>query len=199
MSPDDLRLLLAGDLHAAARRLLGCTLVRGERRARIVEVESYHGSEPGCHSFRGETPRTRPMFGPPGLAYVYFTYGNHWMLNVVAEEPGNSAAILIRAAQPLAGHDLMWPQRPKAKTDRDLLSGPGKLAAAFSLDGGFNNMDLLDSRSELHIEIGEPVDEVLVGTRIGLAPGKGDDLPWRWIDAARWEWASPPRLKPSNT
>lgn len=190
-----LRELLERDLHGAARRLLGCVLVRGELRARIVEVEAYDAvGDPGCHAFRGQTPRNAPMFGPPGRAYVYFTYGSHWMLNVVAYPEGQAGAILIRAARPLAGIEAMRARRPLARRDQDLLSGPGKLAAAFGLDGTLNHLDLLNPGSELRIETGEPIREVLVGPRIGLAPGKGDDLPWRYIDAREEAWASRPRI-----
>jgi len=194
-----LRDLLETDLHGAARRLLGCDLVRGELRARIVEVEAYDAiGDPGCHAYRGRTPRNAPMFGPPGQAYVYFTYGNHWMLNVVAYPEGQAGAILVRAARPLSGAEVFRSRRPKSRQDRDLLSGPGKLAAAFGLDGTFNQMDLLNPTSELAIELGEPVREVLTGVRIGLAPGKGDDLPWRYVDADEESWASRPRITRSD-
>jgi DNA-3-methyladenine glycosylase len=139
------------------------------------------------------------MFGTPGLAYVYFTYGMHWMLNVVCHGEGDAAAILIRAAEPLDGLEEMRARRPKARNDFDILSGPGKIAAAFDIDRRFYGIDLLNPESELRIEPGEPCNRVLVGTRIGLAKGKGDDLPWRFIDGDRLRWISPPKkdLRPA--
>lgn len=131
------------------------------------------------------------MFGEPGHAYVYFTYGNHWMLNVVAHDTGNAAAILIRAAKPLTGLETMRERRPKAKRDEDLLSGPGKLAAAFGLDRRHDGLNLFEG-DEVRMEPGEPPRQILTGTRIGLALGKGDDLPWRFVDADRLRWVSRP-------
>lgn len=176
-----------------APSLLGWEIALGALRARIVEVEAYRAADDaGCHAFYGRTPRTEVMFGEPGLAYVYFTYGNHWMLNVVAHEPGDASAILIRAAEPVAGLEEMRSNRPRAIRDQDLLSGPGKLCQAFGIDKRFYGIDLLDPSSELRLVPGETVSNVMAGTRIGLAPGKGDDLPWRFLDGDRLEWASKP-------
>lgn len=175
----------------SARRLLGCEVVTSECRIRIVETEAYGGSEDlGSHGCRGETPRTRPMFGAPGHAYVYFTYGNHWMLNVSCRPEGECGAVLIRGAIPLEGIERMWARRPKARTERDLLSGPGKIASALGLDGGYSGVDLLSPQSPLRLVPGTPVGRIIVSTRIGLAPGKGDDKKWRFVDAANSEWAS---------
>ncbi len=185
--------LLAVDVVEGARALLGWTLATKECVARIVETEAYGPDDPGCHAFRGETPRNRAMFGPPGRAYLYFTYGNHWMLNVTALEPGQGAAVLIRAAEPLVGTDLMRSRRPLATRDRDLLSGPGKLAQAFGLDGSWYGLDLFDPSSPLLVAPpDQPVSEVRVGTRIGLAPGKGDQTLWRFAEATRLFWVSRP-------
>lgn len=184
--------LLRRDVLAAAPKLLGWVLRTGDLSARIVEVEAYRTpDDPGCHAHRGQTPRCATMFGEPGHAYVYFTYGNHWMLNVVAHDAGNAAAILIRAAEPLTGLETMRARRPKAKRDEDLLSGPGKLAAAFGLDRRHDGLNLLSS-SELRLEPAEPPRNLLKGTRIGLALGKGDELPWRFVDADRLRWVSRP-------
>lgn len=138
------------------------------------------------------------MFGPPGHAYVYFTYGSHWMLNVVAEPEGQGGAVLLRAARPLEGFDAMRLRRPKAARDQDLLSGPGKLAAAYGLDGSFDGIDLLDPTSPLRLEPGASPEEIGVGVRIGLAEGKGDDLPWRFVDVGAREWLSRPLPAPSH-
>ncbi|MFZ4508603.1 MAG: DNA-3-methyladenine glycosylase [Fimbriimonas sp.] len=190
--------LLSRDVVAASRALLGVDLVGFGRRARIVETEAYRDDDPGCHAFRGKTRRNATMFERPGLAYVYFTYGNHWMLNVVAHPPGRGCAVLIRAARPLEGEALMQQNRPKAKRPQDLLSGPGKLAAAFGIHALHDGLDLLDSASPLRLEEGEEVADILAGPRIGLAIGKGDQTPWRFIDANHIAWASRP-LPPRAT
>lgn len=178
----EFRVILAGDLLAAARALLGVHLVCGSMRARIVETEAY-GDDPGSHAHRGVTPRTKVMFDRPGLAYVYFTYGAHWMLNVTAQPEGNPGAILIRAAEPIAGLEEMRLRRLKAKSSVELLNGPGKLAQAFEIDGSFYGVDLLNRDSILRLEEGSKVGKVQNGNRIGLARGKGDGLPWRFFDA----------------
>jgi DNA-3-methyladenine glycosylase len=130
------------------------------------------------------------MFGRAGHAYVYFTYGNHWMLNVTCRPEGESGAVLIRGAIPISGQDAMWARRPKARKETDLLSGPGKIAAAIGIDGASSGIDLLDRRSPFRLVVREPVKRVAVSTRIGLAPGCGDDKPWRFVDASNKHWAS---------
>lgn len=186
---------LESDVLSACRVLLGFHLVRGPCRARIVEVEAYRADDPGSHAFRGKTKRNEVMFGTPGRAYVYFNYGVHWMLNVTAHAEGDAAAILVRAAEPLEGLEVMYARRPRAKRPEDLLSGPGKLAAAFGITGSDNGVDLLAEKSELRIEPGEPVGKILAGVRAGLAKGKGEDLPWRFVDADSQKWISKP-LRP---
>lgn len=178
----------------AAPQLLGCHLVSGNRRAKIVEVEAYRGiDDPGSHAWRGPTPRTAIMHGPPGYAYVYFTYGMHWMLNLVVESEGQAGAILIRAAKPIAGIEAMRAERPKARSDHDLLSGPAKLCAALDIGQDANGLNLLDPHSELRIEPGDPVNGILYGKRIGLARGRGEDYPWRFVAAEEIAWASEPK------
>ena len=191
--PEDLRNALLRDARDGARALLGTILVRGDRRARIVEAEAYRNSDdPGSHAHRRLTPRNAPMFERPGLAYAYFTYGNHWMLNVAAHPDGEGAAVLIRAAQPLHGLATMRPLRPLARRDEDLLSGPGKLAAAFEVRGEDSRLDLLDPSSALHLEPGPPARNILTGVRIGMSPGKGDLFEWRYVDADALRWVSRP-------
>lgn len=186
------RELAKGALHAAPF-LLGAKLIRGELQAVIVEVEAYeqHG-DPGCHAHRGMTPRNRVMFGPPGLAYIYFTYGNHWMLNITAAKPGTGSAILIRAAMPTAGKELMRCRRPKARSDAQLLNGPGKLAAAFGITSLEYGLDLLDPSSSIRVVAPDALRPFRTGPRIGLAAGKGDELPWRFVDSERIAWCSRP-------
>lgn len=190
-----MRDLLRRDVVAAAPALVGAILVRGEMRARIVETEAYRAADdPACHAYRKTTMRNMVLFGPPGLAYVYFNYGMHWMLNISAHPDGDAAGILFRAAEPLAGLDEMRANRPGI-ADRELLTGPGKLCKAFGIDREFNGLDLLDPASELRLEIGEPVSRIVTGPRIGIAEGKGHEIPWRFMDSDRLGWVSRPRPK----
>ncbi len=170
------------------RDLLGMRLVRleGGRRlsGRIIETEAYRGEEDqGCHAFHGRTNRTAIMYGPPGHAYVYFTYGMHWMLNFVAEAEGFPAAILIRAIQPLEGIDVMAARRagqpPQHWTD-----GPAKLCQALDIDGRLNGCDLCAPESELFVEFDDPIPDssVTIGPRVGLyrVPEPWKSIPWRF-------------------
>lgn len=199
-SPEELRQALRSSHPTeSARLLLGAYLVSGPCRARIVETEAYGGAEDlASHACRGMTPRNRAMFGDAGYAYVYFTYGMHWMFNVVVGEEGFGAAVLIRAAHPLEGVEWMQESRPQARTPKDLLNGPAKLAAAMGIGPQHYGMDLLD-HSELRLELGEAARSVLVGTRIGLRKGAGHDLPWRFIDEDFVQWASRPQPTCSPT
>lgn len=189
MSTEDLLDLLRTDVVAAAPALLGATLVRGDMRARIVEVEAYRKDDPACHAYNGRTPRTEIMYGPPGFAYVYFNYGVHWMLNVVCHEQEDPAAVLIRAAQPLEGLDQMRLNRGVTR-DRDLLSGPGKLAKAFRITGADNGLDLLSPGDMFLVPADVRVENVVAGPRVGIAVGKWHDVPWRFMDGDGMEWVS---------
>jgi len=169
------------DPRLVAPELLGKLLVGGGMSARVVEVEAYCGAEdPGSHAYRGMTPRNATMFGPPGRLYVYFTYGMHWCANAVCGEDGDGVAVLLRAAEPLAGIDDMWVRRPKARRVRDLLSGPARLCQAFGLDGTYDGADLVTADRGVTIadDGTPPPDRPAVSTRIGLSVGR--DLPWRW-------------------
>ncbi len=172
-----------------ARELLGMRLVRldGDRRlsGTIVEAEAYRGEEDqGCHARAGKTRRTQVMYGPPGHAYVYFTYGMHWMLNFVTEAEGFPAAVLIRAIAPLEGLDLIGarraPQPPALWTD-----GPAKLCQALMIDGRLNGTDLCSSYSPLFVERGGAIPEasVTIGPRVGLnsVPEPWKSIPWRYL------------------
>jgi DNA-3-methyladenine glycosylase len=150
--------------------------------ARLVEVEAYCGSDDaGSHAYRGMTPRTEVMFGPPGHLYVYFTYGMHWCANVVATKDGDAAAVLLRAAAPVAGIEVMRDRRAKARRDRDLLAGPARLCQAFGITGGHNGVDLVRGEVRLLDDGVAPPDAPGVSTRIGLAPGRGDEHRWRYF------------------
>jgi len=170
--------------------LLGKVLVRrGGRKllaARIVEVEAYLGAEdPAAHASIGKTPRNAVLFGPPGYAYVYFIYGNHYCLNVSCLPDGTPGGILFRALEPLEGIDAMYKLRGIERgTDlRKLTSGPGRLAAAFGITRERDNgKDLTTSRSDLYIaDDGSPPPEILITKRIGIT--KAADMPLRYIVA----------------
>jgi DNA-3-methyladenine glycosylase len=174
------------DPRVVAPELLGKLFVRTDdsglvRAGRIVEVEAYCGGEdPGSHAYRGETARNRTMFGPPGGLYVYFTYGMHWCGNVVCGEPGVGVAVLLRALAPVDGVEAMWADRPAARRERDLCSGPAKLCQALGLDRAFDGADLVTGdRGVVVADDGTPppADPVQT-TRIGLSAGA--EHPWRW-------------------
>jgi len=166
----------------AARRLLGCTLSAHGVTVRLTEVEAYAGeSDPGSHAFRGRTPRTAVMFGPPGHAYVYFTYGMHWCLNVVCGPAGHASAVLVRAGAVIAGIELARERRPGAR-ERDLARGPARLTRALAVTGKDDGTPLL-TEGTVRLDAGPAVPDaaVSVGPRVGVA-GDGAGTPWRfWL------------------
>jgi DNA-3-methyladenine glycosylase len=168
-----------------ARELIGARLVRVLDGVKLVglitETEAYISEKDlACHAKAGLTPRTAPMFGEPGHAYVYFTYGNHWMLNAVTEREGFPAAVLIRAIQPIEGIDVMLGRR----SGRDTF-GPGKLTQAMGIMKSENNADLTRTASGLWIEAGVkvPNKSVTIGARVGLnnTPEPWLSKPWRFL------------------
>jgi DNA-3-methyladenine glycosylase len=176
------RSFFARDAVLVAPDLLGKVMVHGDRAIRIVEVEAYCGAnDPASHARNGSTPRSRVMFGPPGYWYVYFTYGMHWCANVVCGDPGEAAAVLIRAGEPVEGVDAMFDDRRAARRAEDLCSGPAKLCQALGVDGHSNATDVVDGH--LRIVDGTPVDpsDVVATGRVGVSDG--GDLPWRWLVA----------------
>ena len=168
-----------------ARELLGARLVRILDGIKLVglitEAEAYIGEEDlGCHAKAGRTPRTQVMYGPPGHAYVYFTYGNHWMLNAVTEREGFPAAVLIRAIQPVEGVEVMSARR----NGRDTF-GPGKLTQAMGITQSENGVDLTVASASLWIEAGISVPDknVTIGPRVGLnsVPEPWKSVPWQFL------------------
>jgi DNA-3-methyladenine glycosylase len=182
------------DALAVAPDLLNKVLVGNGVSVRLVEVEAYRADEdPGSHAFRGRTPRNASMFAAPGTLYVYFSYGNHWCMNAVCG-PGESAhAVLLRAAAPLDGLDLMRERRVKAARDRDLAAGPGRLGQAFGADRSLDGSSLLRGPLQIVDDGTRPPDTPGVSTRIGLAAGKGDDLPYRFYVVGDPHVSRPPR------
>ena len=165
-----------------ARDLLGCTVTHGDTAGVVVESEAYHESEPACHAFVGLTPRTRTIFGPPGRAYVYRSYGVHAMLNAVCEPEGEGAAVLIRALHPTAGLELMR-RRRGVERELELCSGPGKLTQALGIELTENATDLRFGP----VRIGPRPrawehPQVLQSTRVGIT--RAVELPWRFSVAA---------------
>ena len=176
-----------------ARSLVGKLLVRTDEGlvARIVEVEAYTRHDPACHAHPGPTTRNAPLFGPPGHAYVYFSYGMHWCLNTTTGSPGVGQGCLLRAAEPLEGIETMRSRRGAAG-DRDLLRGPARLAQAFGLDGSWSGVDLCGTGPlSLYDDGTRPV--VTAGPRVGVS--KAPDWPWRFRIPGS-PWASPYKRNP---
>jgi DNA-3-methyladenine glycosylase len=171
----------ARSVHEVARDLVGCVVRHGEAAGRIVETESYHESEAACHAFIGETERTRPLLGRPGIAYVYRSYGIHALLNAVAEEDGVGAAVLIRALEPLEGLAAMRARRGLERSDQ-LCSGPGKLTQALGIGLEHNGTWLTGGPiAVLPPPPGAPPPRLVNGRRIGIT--KAVELEWRYCDA----------------
>ena len=150
--------------------------------ARIVEVEAYCGSgDRASHAFGGRTARNASMFGPPGHLYVYFIYGMHFCANVVAAAPdGDAAGVLLRAAAPVEGLEVMRSRRPAARTDRDLCRGPARLASAFGFGRDHDGVDLARGAVGIFSDGIDPPSRIGCSTRVGLREGRGADEPWRW-------------------
>ena len=166
---------------AVARDLVGCAVRHDGCAGVIVETEAYHDSEPACHAFVGLTPRTRTLFGPPGFAYVYRSYGIHALLNAVCEPEGVGAAVLIRALEPIEGIELMRSRRGVHPL-RGLCSGPGKLTQALGIELADNGVDLTRGPVTISERSPEWRDvEVAVDRRIGIT--KAAELPWRFCAA----------------
>jgi len=177
-TPDEARLqrLLSRKAPEAARALIGCVLVRRLRgrtlEARIVETEAYLGErDPAAHVYRGPTPRTRPLYGPPGTLYVYFVYGMHHCLNIAVDSAGTAGCVLIRAAEPLAGG-----LEPRA------LSGPGKLCRALEIDTRHSGLHLFEAEAPLTLRAGARPAGIAVTRRVGINVGQERRL--RFYDPA---------------
>ena len=162
-------------VHEVAPDLIGVTLLFNGVGGRLVEVEAYHHTDPAAHSFRGPTLRNSVMFGPPGYAYVYRSYGIHWCLNFVCEPEGSASAVLIRALEPTAGLTRMR-QRRGVSDERLLCSGPGRVCEALGITRAHNGLALDEPPFELLARTGEA--DIVAGPRIGLT--KAVEKPWRY-------------------
>lgn len=164
-------------VHTVARELIGCRLLFEGRGGTIVETESYERDDPACHAYVGLTPRTETLFGPPGRAYVYLSYGIHSLLNAVAEPEGEAAAVLIRALEPTAGLEEMRARRG-GRGDLDLCSGPGKLTEALGVGLDSNGADLAEYPFLLLPREPDWTGEIATGPRVGIT--KAIERPWRF-------------------
>ena len=173
-------------VHEVAPDLIGATLLVGGVGGIVTEVEAYHHTDPAAHSFNGPTPRNRVMFGPPGFAYVYRSYGIHWCVNFVCEAEGSASAVLIRALEPT--HGLAAMRRRRGLEDaRALCSGPGKLCEALGITIKHNELPLDQPPFALHARMGTV--ETVAGVRIGIT--KAVDLPWRYGLKGSKFWSKP--------
>lgn len=171
----------ARSVHEVARELIGCSLCVDGVGGMVVEVESYHAEDPACHAYNGRTERNAVLFGRPGLAYVYFSYGIHSLLNAVCEPEGEAAAVLIRAIEPLWDVERMRKRRRRAEA-RELCSGPGKLTEALGVELRHNGTSLLEPPFELRARVPALRDlEVATAPRIGIS--RGVEYPWRFCAA----------------
>lgn len=189
MAVDDVlpRGFFAGPALEVAPALLGCVLehrtAAGRVAVRLTETEAYAGAlDPASHAFRGRNARNAVMFGPPGHAYVYFTYGMHFCVNLVCSAAGSASAVLLRAGAVTDGVDLARSRRPAARADRDLARGPARLCRALGIDGALDGVDVCASCSPLRIrraDVAAP-EPVACGPRVGVR--EAADLPWRfWL------------------
>jgi DNA-3-methyladenine glycosylase len=168
-------------VHAVARDLIGCSLSVDGIGGVIVETESYERDDPACHAHVGLTERTAPLFGPPGRAYVYRSYGIHACLNFVCQPEGDAAAVLIRALEPRWGIDRMRERRGR-EGPWDLCSGPGKLTQALGIGLELNRASAIDGPFSLRgPDPDQPPPRIMVGPRIGIS--RGVELPWRFCAA----------------
>jgi DNA-3-methyladenine glycosylase len=166
----------ARSVHVVAPKLIGTTLLVDGVGGSIVEVEAYHPEDPASHGFRGRTLRNASMFGPPGHAYVYRSYGVHWCLNLVCEEEGTAAAVLVRALEPMQGIEQMRVRR-RIDDPRLLCSGPGRLCEALAVTREHDGLAL--DRAPFELRAGAHRVQVRTAPRIGIT--RAADLPWRYV------------------
>lgn len=172
----------AQSVHQVAPGLIGCRISHGTTSGIIVETEAYEREDPACHAFRGMTERNKVMFGPPGRAYIYFTYGMHYLLNIVCEEEGEPAAVLIRALEPELGIETMRGRRAPVHDLHDLTNGPGKLTQALGLDLRQNGIPVYRGRLKIYARSADwQIPNILTTPRIGIRVGTRRE--WRYVAA----------------
>lgn len=185
----------ADEAPRVAAGLIGAVATRTDLgiAVRIVETEAYTGDDPACHAYARRTTRNEPLWGPPGHAYVYRSYGMHWCWNTSTGIDGVAEGVLIRAAEPLEGLAVLRANRmatsraARPPADRDLLRGPGRLAAALGLDGTWSGTDICGSTSVIVVHAPAGPAEVVSGPRVGVS--RAADWPWRFTEAGT-TWAS---------
>lgn len=175
MPPRLPRAFFGRSVHDVAPDLIGATLLLNGVGGVIAEVEAYHHTDPAAHSFRGPTPRNLVMFGPPGFAYVYRSYGIHWCVNFVCEKAGSASAVLIRALEPTHGLAAMR-RRRGLEDERALCSGPGKLTEALAITHAHDGLALDTPPIALYARTKKP--DIVAGLRVGIT--KAVELPWRY-------------------
>jgi DNA-3-methyladenine glycosylase len=178
-----IKAFLEQDTVSVAEQLLGCQLIRktpqGMVRLQITETEAYKGNEdPASHAYRGLTPRNHLMFGDVGTLYVYFIYGMHYCMNIIAHRQGEVGAVLLRAGEALEGSDIIRANRPNA-IERNLLNGPAKLTQAMNIDMSFNGYNLLQPYDALSLDMNTHNRSIFKTTRIGIS--KGQEFMWRFV------------------
>ena len=183
---------LARSVHEVAPDLIGVTLLVDGIGGRIVEAEAYDQEDPASHGYRGRTDRNAAMFGPPGHAYVYRSYGIHWCLNLVCEGEGIASAVLIRALEPAYGLDEMRKRR-EVDDPRLLCSGPGKLCQALGVTREHDGLPL--DRPPFELRAREDQVEVVTGPRVGIT--RAAELPWRYAEAGSRFVSRPASLRPA--
>jgi DNA-3-methyladenine glycosylase len=186
------RTFFARSVHEVAPDLIGVTLLVAGVGGPIVEVEAYDGEDPAAHGFRGRTERNASMFGPPGHAYVYRSYGIHWCLNLVCDDEGRAEAVLVRALEPRHGLDVMR-ERRGLDEERLLCAGPGRLCQALGVTREHDGRPLDAPPFELRPR--EEASEIVAGPRIGISVAQ--ELPWRYA-AAGSRYLSRPLAKPAS-
>ena len=168
---------------SVAPDLLGCVLWSfGTVAVRLTEVEAYEGAlDPASHAYRGRTPRNAVMFGPSGYAYVYFTYGMHFCVNLVCQPPGTASAVLLRAGEIVSGVSVAQSRRGASVPFRDLARGPARLCQALGIDRSLNGASVLSPDGPLWLEAGSSEAPIRTGPRVGIR--EAADIPWRfWLD-----------------
>ena len=194
MTPNELVEILRKDVITGAHALLGAVIETDGMLVQITETEAYRSDDPGCHSFGKSKMSNMAMFGEPGTAYIYRSYGCHWMLNVVSHDHGDACAVLIRSGKPLQGIEQMRENRGLGFKDHELLSGPGKLTQALGIDSTLNGKPVILNAAELIIHPAKDSIVPKISPRIGISIGKGHETLWRFTDPDEMRYVTPSKF-----